>query len=220
MEWNDYSYEIVNPLLGRDIFLGIIIPMRMTNLIDTGIAIPLKNEWNNYFLWNGIDFSKKKTLYYFLVLHFVFLHFLTLQTMHIFPDLTLFLFSLSQDSQHDRPSPTKVFIAGHHVEALPPRLHQPCLAHPHQARLDPPERLLRYREATVCDPRCSHGRQHPRQQQTSLPSTTNFAITTRSGRTTPKAPQGSTPRCSRGGATNPRSCRGWPASQWGCRAPL
>jgi hypothetical protein len=59
MEWNNYSYEIVNLLLGKNIFLGIIIPMRMTNLIDTGIAIPLKNEWNNYFLWNGIDFSKK-----------------------------------------------------------------------------------------------------------------------------------------------------------------
>jgi hypothetical protein len=33
-------------------------------------------------------------------------------------------------------------------------------------------------------------------------------------------PRGSSPRCSGGGATTPRSCRGWPANQWGCRPPL
>jgi hypothetical protein len=48
MEWNSYSYEIVNPLFGRNIFLGKVIPKRITNLIYTGIAIPLKNEWNSY----------------------------------------------------------------------------------------------------------------------------------------------------------------------------
>jgi hypothetical protein len=36
MEWNGYFYEIVNPLFGRGIFLG------MTNPIHPGIAIPLK----------------------------------------------------------------------------------------------------------------------------------------------------------------------------------
>jgi hypothetical protein len=50
MEWNDYSYGIVNPLFGRGILLGIVIPMGMTNLIHTRIAIPLKNEWNSYSL--------------------------------------------------------------------------------------------------------------------------------------------------------------------------
>jgi hypothetical protein len=48
MEWNSYSYEIVNPLFGMDIFLGKVIPKGMTNPIHTGIAIPLKNEWNSY----------------------------------------------------------------------------------------------------------------------------------------------------------------------------
>jgi hypothetical protein len=92
MKWNDYSYGIVNHLFGMGIFLGIVIYIGITNLIHTGITIPLRNEWNNYSLWYGMNFTKK-TLYYFLFLHFVFLHFLTLQT-HIFLNLTLFLFSL------------------------------------------------------------------------------------------------------------------------------
>jgi hypothetical protein len=70
-------------------------------------------EWNR--------FSKKKPLILFFIyfkerfLHFVFLHFLTLQTMAIFPYLTLFLFSLSlslSHTQQDRP-PAKIFVAGH-----------------------------------------------------------------------------------------------------------
>jgi hypothetical protein len=31
MEWNSYSYEIVNPLFGMDIFLGEVIHKGMTN---------------------------------------------------------------------------------------------------------------------------------------------------------------------------------------------
>jgi hypothetical protein len=38
----NYSYGIVNPLFDRDIFLGIVILMRMTNFIHTRIAIPPK----------------------------------------------------------------------------------------------------------------------------------------------------------------------------------
>jgi hypothetical protein len=48
MKWNSYSYKIVNPLFGRGIFLGKVTPKEMTNLINIGIAILLKNEWNSY----------------------------------------------------------------------------------------------------------------------------------------------------------------------------
>ena len=70
IKWNGYSYRIVNHLFGKGIFLGIVIPMGMTNPIHKGITIPLKNEWNNYSLWNGIDFpkKKKKTPYYFFLI--------------------------------------------------------------------------------------------------------------------------------------------------------
>ena len=44
MEWNDYSYGIVNHLLGRSIFLEIVIPMGMSNPIHKEIVIPLKKE--------------------------------------------------------------------------------------------------------------------------------------------------------------------------------
>ena len=162
IKWNDYSIRIVNPLFGRGIFLEIVILMGMTNHIHTRITIPLKNEWNSYSLWNGMDLQK--TLYYFLFLHFVFLHFPTLQTMPIFPDLTLFLFSLSQQ---DRPSPSKIFVAGHRVEAPPPGFRQPHPEHPRRAQPNPLERcgrLLHRREASVHDPFCNHGRRHPRQQ--------------------------------------------------------
>jgi hypothetical protein len=58
----------------------------------------------------------------------------------------------------------------HRVEAPPPGLRQPHPVHPCRARPNPLERhgcLLRHREAPIHDPHCSHGRQHPRQQQTS-----------------------------------------------------
>ena len=64
MKWNDYSYGIVNPLSVRGIFLGIVISIGMTNPIQTKIAIPLKNEWNSYSLWNGMDFSKNPLLFF------------------------------------------------------------------------------------------------------------------------------------------------------------
>jgi hypothetical protein len=48
MKWNSYSYKIVNPLFGRGIFLGKVTPKEMTNLINIGITILLKNEWNSY----------------------------------------------------------------------------------------------------------------------------------------------------------------------------
>jgi hypothetical protein len=66
MKWNNYFYGIINPLFGRDIFLEIVIPMEIANLIHIGIVIPLKNEWNSYYLWNGIDFPKKNPLFYCL----------------------------------------------------------------------------------------------------------------------------------------------------------
>jgi hypothetical protein len=126
MEWNDYSYGIVNPLFGRDIFLGIVIslgiviPMGMTNLIHTGITIPLKNEWNSYSLWNGMDFSQKKPFiifYFFILFSYIFSPSKQCLSSPIQPCFcSLSLFSLSQ---RDRPSPAKVFVSGHHVEAPP-----------------------------------------------------------------------------------------------------
>jgi hypothetical protein len=48
----------------------------MTNPIHTRITIPLKNEWNSYSLWNGMDFSKKKPfiICYFFILFSAFSH--------------------------------------------------------------------------------------------------------------------------------------------------
>jgi hypothetical protein len=40
LEWNDHSYEIVITLFGRDLFLGIVIPI----LLRRRIHIPVKNE--------------------------------------------------------------------------------------------------------------------------------------------------------------------------------
>jgi hypothetical protein len=54
--------------MGWGLFLGIVIPLGMTNLIHTRIAIPLKTEWNSYLLGNGIDFSEKPfIIYYFTI---------------------------------------------------------------------------------------------------------------------------------------------------------
>jgi hypothetical protein len=69
MKWNNYFYGIVNPLFGMGIFLGIVILIGITNPIHTGITIPLKNEWNNYSLWYGMNFTKKLfIIFYFSIL--------------------------------------------------------------------------------------------------------------------------------------------------------
>jgi hypothetical protein len=42
MEWNDYSYGIVILMFGRDLFIGIVIPIGMHIPLRREIPIPLK----------------------------------------------------------------------------------------------------------------------------------------------------------------------------------
>ena len=48
LEWNDYSHEMIILLFGNGLFLRIVIPIRITNPLHTGIVMPLKNKRNSY----------------------------------------------------------------------------------------------------------------------------------------------------------------------------
>jgi hypothetical protein len=65
LEWNDYSIGIVILMFGRDLFLGIVIPIGIHILLRRGIDIPLKNERNSYSN-GGINYIFQKKHYYFL----------------------------------------------------------------------------------------------------------------------------------------------------------
>jgi hypothetical protein len=188
------------------IFLGTVILMGMINPIYIGIVIPLKNEWNSYFLWNEINFPKNFLFYFVFILRkissFCFPAFPHPPNNGYFLIFNLvFVLSLSLTHTHTtglpsgedlRRRPSGPSRLDHHAETLPPGLRQSRPMYPHRTQPNPPERrgrLLCHREASVRDPRCSHGRQHSNSRSTG------------NGRTTPK------------------SCRGWLASQWGCWPP-
>jgi hypothetical protein len=71
LEWNDYSIGIVILMFGRDLFLGIVIPIGIHILLRRGIDIPLKNERNSYSNGNRI-YLPKKTLLFFIFFQFFF----------------------------------------------------------------------------------------------------------------------------------------------------
>jgi hypothetical protein len=55
MELNDYSYGIVIPLFGKNLFIGIVIPIVILIPLRRGIYIHFKNERNTYFFLTGIE---------------------------------------------------------------------------------------------------------------------------------------------------------------------
>jgi hypothetical protein len=61
LKWNDYFYEITIILFGKCPFLLIVIIMRITNPLHTGIAIHLK-KIKGIDILEGMDkvFQKKK----------------------------------------------------------------------------------------------------------------------------------------------------------------
>jgi hypothetical protein len=74
LEWNGYSYGIVILLFGKGIFLGIVIPIGITNPLHTRIAIPLKNERNSHSGKKGQLLPKKPIFFkkFILTLKFVY----------------------------------------------------------------------------------------------------------------------------------------------------
>jgi len=68
MEWLFLWNEIAILLFGMSLFhIGIAIPLRK------GIPIPLKNERNNYFNGNRLDFSEKLLFFFSFNFSFFFL---------------------------------------------------------------------------------------------------------------------------------------------------
>jgi hypothetical protein len=51
LEWNNYYYVIVITLFVKGLFLGIVILVRITNLLQTGIVIHLKAQYNPIYIY-------------------------------------------------------------------------------------------------------------------------------------------------------------------------
>jgi hypothetical protein len=59
-------------MFGRNLFFGIVIPIRIPIPLQRGIHIPLKNERNNYSNGNRLDFPEKTLLFFLFSFNFFF----------------------------------------------------------------------------------------------------------------------------------------------------